>query len=192
MNTLTPCHGPGPARERGIILLVGLILLLILTLLGVALARSQVSEEQMARNEHNHALALETAEATLRAAEADLAAGVFQPSAFALNSGGTYTLASEPSMTGPTPSSVVNNINWASPGGATIPYDGPPLAGAGGTPMPASAQTPQYVIEQLPDVCCPGSNCGSNSHLRVYRITAYAVGPDGNATSMVQSTYSGC
>ena len=68
-------------RERGAVLYIALILLVILTLIAVAAARLQTGEAVMARNEHNHQLAVQAAEAALRDAETNLV------------SGGTWTLA---------------------------------------------------------------------------------------------------
>ena len=55
------------SRQQGAVLYIALILLLILTIIGVAAARLQTGEAVMARNDHNHQLAMQAAEAALRA-----------------------------------------------------------------------------------------------------------------------------
>jgi type IV pilus assembly protein PilX len=54
------------SAQSGVVLFVALILLLILSLIGVTAARLQTVEERMARNENNHQLAEQAAEAALR------------------------------------------------------------------------------------------------------------------------------
>ena len=66
-----------PSQQRGVVLFVALILLLILSLLGVTAARMQTTEERMARNEDNRQIGAQAAEAALRAAETGLTTGVY-------------------------------------------------------------------------------------------------------------------
>ena len=51
--------------QRGVVLFVSLVLLLVLTLLGVTVARMQTGEERMAQNDTNHQLALQAADVGL-------------------------------------------------------------------------------------------------------------------------------
>lgn len=57
------------ANQRGAVLVVTLILLLVLTVLGMTAVRTTFLEERMARNELDRAIALEGAELALREAE---------------------------------------------------------------------------------------------------------------------------
>jgi len=179
-----------PRRQRGVVLLVALILLLVLTTLGVTLARMQTTEERMASNEDNHQLAFQAAEAALRAAEDDLGTGVYANSQFNLGAAnhvpGLYVLWTEPSMTAAPFTSVVNTVNWADPT-ATLPYRGPPLTG-----VPANAQQPTVVIELLPAVTIPACASNANSQGSVFRVTAHAFGGDGTAQATLQSVYFRC
>lgn len=170
--------------QRGVVLFFALILLLVLTSLGVVVARMQMVEERMAGNEENHQLAFQAAEAALRAAEDDIGTGVYSNAQFASNTGGLYRLWTEPTMTAPPYDSVVNSIDWSDTA-ATLPYRGPPLAG-----MPLNAQQPTVVIEMLPSVIissCPGSLSSA-----VFRITAHAVGGDASAQATLQSVFFRC
>jgi Tfp pilus assembly protein PilX len=83
--------------QRGIILFVVLALLLVLSLLGVTLARTQTVEERLAQNDDNHQAAFQAAEAGLRAGVDALLAGsytngattvLFSDAACALNTNG--------------------------------------------------------------------------------------------------------
>jgi type IV pilus assembly protein PilX len=183
-NSPSRCTLPG--RQQGVVLFVALILLLVLTALGVTLARMQMVEERMAGNEDNHQLAFQAAEAALRAAEDDLGTGIYPNAQFAANAGGLYQIWTEPTMTGPPYTSIVNTVNWSDPA-ATLPYRGPPLAG-----VPVNAQQPTVVIEMLPAVTIPSCSSGAGSPGSVFRITAHAFGGDGSAQATLQSVYFRC
>lgn len=58
------------ARQSGVVLIVGLVLLLVLTLLGVGAMRSAVLEERMTNNTQDLQIAFQFAEAALREGEA--------------------------------------------------------------------------------------------------------------------------
>lgn len=63
-----------PIRQHGIALVVALILLVVATLTGMAGIRSATLQEKMSGNMYDRALAMQAAEAALRAAEALIAA----------------------------------------------------------------------------------------------------------------------
>lgn len=63
-----------PSQQRGIALIVALILLVVATLTGMAGIRSATLQEKMSGNMYDRALAMQAAEAALRAAEALIAA----------------------------------------------------------------------------------------------------------------------
>ncbi|AXI82495.1 pilus assembly protein [Xylella taiwanensis] len=59
----------GPCRQRGISLIVILLLLLVMTLIGLAVLRTTVLQERMSANLRDRSLSFQTAEAALRDAE---------------------------------------------------------------------------------------------------------------------------
>jgi type IV pilus assembly protein PilX len=65
---------PSQARQRGTVLIVALMFLIILTLLGLATMTGTTLEEKMAGNARDYNTALQAAEAALRDGEADLKA----------------------------------------------------------------------------------------------------------------------
>ena len=176
--------------QQGAVLYIALILLMILTIIGIAAARLQTGEAVMARNDHNHQLALQAAEAAMRSTEIDLANGTWSIAQFAQNNAGLYVLQTEAQgalAICPAGCSIADTINWniaANP--AAMLYAGPVLANA-----PASPVVTQVIIENLPPVaragdplCTPSSQTQSCS---VYRITAHAVGGDSSASATLQS-----
>lgn len=166
------------------VMFMALILLLILTLLGVALARMQTVEERLAQNDNNHQLALQTAEAALQAAyDADAAASVYPDSDFGGTTPGLNSLLNE--MAAGT--TLGYNSTWTTPGVNTIVYSGAALASA-----PAAAN-PQFVIEKMtpavPPGACGAGNAGNyngGSTAMIHRITAHSAGGDGSASATVQ------
>ncbi|AIC09220.1 pilus assembly PilX family protein [Xylella fastidiosa] len=59
----------GPYRQRGISLIVILLLLLVMTLIGLAVLRTTLLQERMSANLRDRSLSFQTAEAALRDAE---------------------------------------------------------------------------------------------------------------------------
>jgi len=177
----------GRRASRGAILVVALILLLVLTLIGITAARLQTAQEGMARNDDNHQLALQAAEAALRDGEALI--NQYGTASFSADSGGLYTLAEE--LQAATPQSIVDTINWGSPGTQSMQYSGPSLGNVPTPPQPA-----QIIIESLPPVAGPGSplnsgtGYGGNAQWQVYRVTAHAEGADSSSSVTLQSIVS--
>lgn len=64
------------ARQRGVVLIVALVVLLVLSMLGVSSMQGTVMEERMAGNMYDRNIAFQAAEAALRAGETDASAGV--------------------------------------------------------------------------------------------------------------------
>jgi type IV pilus assembly protein PilX len=166
------------STQSGVVLFVALILLLILSLIGVTAARLQTVEERMARNEDNHQLAEQAAEAALRSAEGGLLSGIYAN--FAANTNGLYELT-------PSAGSIASSVNWNS-GTAVLPYTGPALAS-----VPTGAQQPKFLIENLPAVAMPGESINDVQYaapttpVTVYRVTAMGQGADSTSTTTIQS-----
>jgi Tfp pilus assembly protein PilX len=137
----------------------------------------------MARNDHNHELAVQSAEAVLRDVETNLSNGNYSPATLSQNANGFYTLALE--VTGPTASSYADTMPNVPP--VSMAYTGPALTNA-----PASPVAAQVIVETLPAVATPGGALngpayGVNVSNTGYRITASAGGGDSSATATLQS-----
>lgn len=185
MNTATVPSSRRSRRtdERGVVLFTALVLLLILTLVGVLLARSESVEETISENDQDHQLAVQAAEATLRFAEACLynqpAYLTCQTQPFTSDSGGWYTWESGVADAYQTNSPFSPTD---SPAAQFLPYGGPALPVAG---------TPEFLIESMPAVTLPGGalpdgHNPSTPPVSVYRITAYSYGGDTSATAELQ------
>lgn len=167
------------SRQRGAVLFVSLIFLLVLTLLGVMLARSQTTEERMAQNDANHDLAVEAAGAALRFAELNIRNANPAYANMGQNAGGLYLL-------NPAVGSIYTSAVWTT-AGATMAYNGTAL-----TSVPT---VPQFMIEQLPQVAASGtslSGCrgySGNGCVSVYQITAHGSGGDNTGSATLRSIY---
>lgn len=85
-----------PVKQQGAALVVGLIMLLLLTLVGVAGMRDTLLQEKMVGNMRDREIALQAAEAALRDGEAYLNQVVLPDFA---NNGGIYDLNIDPALT---------------------------------------------------------------------------------------------
>jgi type IV pilus assembly protein PilX len=165
------------SNQRGVVMFVALILLLILSLLGVTAARMQTVEERMARNDDNRQLGQQAAEAALRAGEVGLLTGIYVN--FAGNTNGLYA----PLLSAGSP---LTGMDW-SLAAKTLPYTGPAM-----TMLPLASRAPKIVIEDMPPVAVAGEDISmtalnSPTPVAVYRVTAQGVGADGTSTTTLQS-----
>jgi type IV pilus assembly protein PilX len=184
---MTRRHTATRRQQNGVILFISMLLLLILTLIGITAARLQVSQEAMARNDHNHQLAIQAAEAALRSAEAAIWNGIYSSADFATNSNGLYELITEISAGAGT--SYADTIDWNNPGTASMPYRGPALSN-----VPAPTSQSQIILENLPPAARAGeplctASYGASQACSVYRITAHAVGGDATSNATLQSIF---
>lgn len=169
---MKPARPMTASRQRGIALVVTLLLLLIVTLLGLAAMRGTLLQERMAANAMARAFAFQAAEAVLREAEA-VAAGRPAPPAAGCNNG----ICVEPTQE--IPAWQAGDFDWEDDGRAGTEIEG---------------IESHYVIEPWGEdsTSCPGSvdmsspDCGPPA--RVYRITVRSAAPDG-AEVMLQSLY---
>ncbi|MGB9429815.1 MAG: PilX N-terminal domain-containing pilus assembly protein [Gammaproteobacteria bacterium] len=176
---------PLPRTQDGFVLIVALVLLLVLTVLGLAAAQSTSLEERMAGNARNHDLAFQAAEAGLNAADAGILEGMWSNANYAGNANGLYLLSTccAPAS-GWTSAWTVGGV-W----GGALPAD----TAVPGLNIAGVSQQPVFIIEQLPPVAPPGSNLaqqqnGSGSPpVQPYRITVYATGGDQTTHVLLQT-----
>lgn len=166
--------------QRGAVLIVALVLLLVLTVLGTASVRDTTMAERMAGNFRDYSAALEAAETALRVGENDIAnATTFNLMTWGGASDGSWLLT-------PTSTSVDPHTdgNFGRTVAASIVTDGGKL-------LVASA--PRYYIEQLPEILLPGSDIssggGAPETIHFYRVTAKGSGVSPNTEVVLQSTF---
>ncbi|MBS0193216.1 MAG: pilus assembly protein [Proteobacteria bacterium] len=125
------------SSQQGAALMVVLVLLVIMTLLGLASLRGALMGQRMSANTYDRNLSFQGAEAALREGEAVLATA---PAATAFQNGCPSGLCSQPTATSGTPD------RWMNPSFAGwFSVTDPVLLGA----LPSAAGTPQYFIEYM-------------------------------------------
>jgi type IV pilus assembly protein PilX len=134
---------PYRAGQRGVALVVALILLLVVTLVGLAAVRGTIMQQKMAGNMYDRQIAFQSAEAALRAAAASIPTS---------------------------PSDVARNCQSASVVCLANPFADPKLP-AGSIKTLSTAQytasalatgQPQYVIENMGNFQDPSADTGFN------------------------------
>lgn len=180
MNAQRPIHSVRRrrgARERGAVLVVGLIFLAMLSLMGVAAYSVATQEERMSGNTRDRIRAFEAAEASLRDCESVLAPiGGGLPLFNGTN--GMYT-APAPDQPQQFEMSMTDWKNAAKV--RTIP-----------TPLPDVSIQPRCIVEQVIDIEVPPEVRVAGSlptNLTVYRITALGFGINASTSATVQSMY---
>lgn len=176
-------HG---GRQRGVALVVVLVLLLVVTLLALASLRNALLEERMSASVLDRSLAFQAVEAALREGEA-LAATRPMPAA---GSGCVAGLCSKPD-----PDVPGDNARWLATG---FWADGSGTWREATVDLGAVTTKPRFVVELLDsglpssgecttsiDVSPDASCFGTVNH---YRITAYSQA-EGRADVMIQSIY---
>lgn len=185
MKNLSQCN-----KEKGVVLIVALIMVLIMTMAGMAAIRGSGLQEMMAGSMRDLNVRFQTAEAGLGFAETHVDFGVpasMLPN-FSSNTLGFYENLNISGSARP-PVSQWADSDWDTASWAAT------AAPAG---WPADMPNTNYVIEELliPSVLyaavmrnCLDHNCMDPEDGRAFRISSYHSG-DGTATNVfVQSTY---
>lgn len=162
--------------QRGVALIISLILLLVMSLLGVAAIRGVAMEERMAGQTYDRSLAFQATEAALRGAEKLIETKPADPSAAGCAVVSGLKLCSTP-LASDTP-------RWTS--SSFTGWQDAATVGSG-----SLAVTPQYFVEFLGTgfPCDPSDNI-NNLNCKRYRVTARSRdNSDGRASVMLQSVY---
>ncbi|QKT04349.1 hypothetical protein HUS23_11290 [Ectothiorhodospiraceae bacterium 2226] len=167
-ETSAPSHA-----ERGAVLLVSLLFLLVLSMLGVTALKTTLLEERMAGNLRDQQLAFQAAEAALRAGQQFLSQATLPPFA---DADGLYQAGA--------PWRSWDHEDWQRFGTAYDTFADDPLEGL--------AAQPRYIIEEMGAIPLAGGSLAADEPAgegQMYRITARAVGGSANAVVLLQATY---
>ncbi len=164
---------PGPASQRGVSLVVALVMLLVLTLIGVSSMNTAIVELKMAGSSQQQGVALNRADEMLTVGEQDVLAIVLDPVAFdfAAPDDGYYVTADDIN---------VHDLDWAA---------------AGLTSIQGASDTDTYVTEYMGAKPIPGESVKIGTDGRIiggavhsFRITARSEAGKG-ALRLVQGLY---
>jgi len=160
-------------RQQGVVLIVALILLVVMTLAGLAGLRTVLLEEKMTANTYDRSLSFQAAESGLRQAEAVVAA--VPPPTPAASAACAAGVCPAPAATATPRWEDTGFAGWQN---ATTVVNG------------GISITPQYVIEYMGSTypCQPGSATDPMNCKR-YRITARSNAGADRAVVVLQSMY---
>lgn len=182
------------ARQRGIVLMISLLFLVVLTLLGITMMRTNVIEERLAGNSRDWGLAFQAAEAALRDGEADVNSGTRFVGETGFSYGcGTNGLCKVETDGTPVWEDMVNSANtgWMTGADATPSVKYGTYTGANPATISGVSKQPRYLIEVITQ---KGSSLGikmpNKPSTYVYRITARGFGAseDDNGVPLARVT----
>ncbi len=168
--------------QRGFVLFIALVVLLIMTVVGVSAINTTSLEQRMARNTRDSMLAFHAAEVALSDAERFID-GLNNVAAFSdTGDGGLWTAAGFGEV-------QRWEIDGVFDGGQSVPA---------ATPVQGVAAQPRYIVEYVTDVVREeNANAAENTYgaraavdrVRVFRVTARGVGGSATARVLLQTTY---
>ncbi len=152
--------------QRGSILIITIMLLLMVTVLAVGALSLNSSQTRMATNTADAQIAFQTAEGALNQVQSNLLAGNYPDASFYANTAGFYVFD-------PAVAPLATTVNFTT------------SAAVQGFPG-SSGTAASFIIELLPSFVRPGQSMQQAT--RVYRITSRAVGPSGGSEVKLQAT----
>lgn len=169
---------PHFSSQRGATLLVGLIMLLLMTIIGLAAMRGSGMQELMAGNMRDRNLAFQSAEAALREGEEVVGGGDLP----AFNGGGYY-----PALNGSNNSGFwESDFQWNNVSAIQTSLD-----------LEGVSAEPQYVVEEVTSIVTKGAEGGAIDFKAIldseetvfYRVTSRGTGGTADSVVILQSTY---
>ncbi len=202
-SVTTRCVSIQKVHQKGLALFMSLVILLVVTLLGVASVQTTMMEEQMSRNSRDANIAMLAAESAIEDGEtyieilgaaqaaddaAKLAAGETPVELLAFRdvdaeANGLYFEASSTA----TPNWV--DVVWSDPDGSYL---------SASTSIAGVETQPKYIIEYVKTVnvverdSINVNNVGQSvvtGRSQIFRVTAFGTGGSADARAMLQSTY---
>lgn len=156
-----------PPRQKGMVLLVSLVFLLLLTLVGVSSMQSATLQEKMAGSVTLRNKSFQTAEAILRLGESAIQAP-------------NYSLAACNSAVTCAPPADSTRVERAGNSSAGVPWIAAPGGGF-------------YVIQNIGTTTSPINRpptCSAGSSVTLYRVTASVI--QGVSRTVLESIYANC
>jgi len=180
---MTTLGNPLRAAQRGVILVVSLLMLALLTLLSVAMFRGFGLEQRIAGNTREKQHAFQAAQSALQYGEYWLSQGNGTSGAPCATAPTTLQVCSNP------PSVALATLSPASSSWAFGASYAPASIGST-APLPVSTAGGVGNYYAAPELYIYFLGLAPNGQSRVFQVTSAAAGGNPNAVSIVQSTYS--
>lgn len=173
--------GSGFSRQRGAVLIVGLIILLLMTMIGLTAMQGTSQQERMSGNLRDGNVALQAGEAAVRLGERMTIYDREEKS-------GTYVEAVSDNTRGqrrdPGEAKDTHSALWSTSSNTNIKLDD--LGEA--EPTSKTAKAPSYMAEKLLNFpASPSEGMPPKSTLDAFRVTGYGTGGRETSESLVQS-----
>ena len=176
-------------RQQGVALIVALILLVVITVIGLAAIRTSTLQEKMAGNTFDRAQAFQVAEATMQLASATILPPAAAPNPATYQANAYTNCANNPCLDNPANDPNVPAAAWTSPPTATN------AAAGAGSIVTLYGNNPSYIIQYMGACSVDGggnfqftndeNNQGGGGSLKAtgqcYRITARSSTPGNGA-----------
>lgn len=176
-------RAPGRARQRGMTLLVGMILLLLLTVISTIGFRNTTLSERMTGNTVDRNVSFQSAESAGKEALSVIEAGSFNTATLGhydythpITQGGTTTFWTQGDGAAVSPTTSCPT---------TTPFSWQSCSALVGTKYGNNKNKAQYVIELLK---APDTSSGTTT-VYTYRVTSRSTGGSGNADVVLQTIY---
>lgn len=173
---MTKMNRTSARSQRGASLFVALVMMIAITLIGIAGATISTSEERMARNARDTNIALQAADAALRDAEADIVTARAISGATLFSTSCDYTGGKGLCIPPSTGSTQAWESHLTDPA-RSLAYGemtGVPSFIAG-TSSGGVSSPPRYLVEAIPDTSGTSLKAGGSVRY-VYRITSVGYG----------------
>ncbi|OWY38321.1 hypothetical protein CEK28_13730 [Xenophilus sp. AP218F] len=166
------------ARERGAVLIVALLFMLVIMILGLAGSSQSLTQLHLAGNNASYMTDMQVAEGSLRQAYTAMLQGGFSSQTFTLSGNNGYYQFNA-SQTPLWQQNLGSSAFWSNTSKAVSGYQGS-----------------SYVVEKLPAVALPGVSSGNRQQYgqaaggTTYRVTTRAVSGNGSNPVVLQAIFS--
>ena len=182
-----------PQRQRGAVLAIGLLILVVMTLIGVTGMSTSGLQLKMAGNLKDWHVAFQAVEAGLRDGETDIGTTDRVSGETGADCGTTGANANRDGLCGAISGATQNvweNIDFSDTAATKqyVLYGNKTTAAA----LSGTVTPPRYIIEPVKDTGKPGTTLVANTggvKIKTYRVTAVGYGGTAEANIMAQATY---
>lgn len=177
-------HKKNDKNQKGAVLVISLIFLMLLTLLSISGMQLSSLQEKMVGNSRDKNLAFQAAESALNAAEQSLDPAGSLPTFVADGSSSFYTSNTSTDLSH---STILNASFWVdSNGDATNAVLESTVSGSA---LGNNINTPLYFIQYLGTQCFHSGGCDTTTIVPAFKIIARATGGSTSAVVVLQSLF---
>jgi len=174
-----------PATQRGSALIMGLIMLLVVTMMGLTAMQSTTQQERMAGNLRDRNIAFQAAEAALRRGEEALMNRCIDT----FDGDGAYDLeantAAEKAFV-----SEAGTVSWNDANSYLFDaFNADCASPATNVELVQSSAAPRYFVERQPAVGGPSLETGVAKTIEAFKVTSRGVGGSDSAVVVLQSSF---